>query len=144
LLDRSVIPARADHIDVEALGPESSPTCYIYRADTLPQRSVFPTPASASLQVGYVVHSAGHEIARHLHARPVSGARDSTEVLVVMRGRCELDVYDEDRRFIATRELRTGDVMVMLRGGHGFRMLEDTVFLEIKPGPYRGEEKEHF
>ena len=33
----------------------------------------------------------------------------------------------------------------MTGGGHGFCMLEDTVLLEIKQGPYTGlEEKEHF
>jgi hypothetical protein len=38
-----------------------------------------------------------------------------------------------------------GDVVVLLDGGHGFRMLEDTVLLEIKQGPYSGlGEKEQF
>ena len=35
--------------------------------------------------------------------------------------------------------------MLMIDGGHGFRMLEDTVFLEVKQGPYTGvDEKERF
>jgi hypothetical protein len=35
--------------------------------------------------------------------------------------------------------------MLMVAGGHGFRMLEDTVILEVKQGPYTGEdEKERF
>ena len=35
--------------------------------------------------------------------------------------------------------------MLMVGGGHGFRMLEDTVFLEVKQGPYTGlDEKERF
>ena len=35
--------------------------------------------------------------------------------------------------------------MLMVGGGHGFRIVEDTVFLEIKQGPYQGqEEKERF
>jgi hypothetical protein len=35
--------------------------------------------------------------------------------------------------------------MLMVGGWHGFRMLEDTVFLEIKQGLYIGQdEKEHF
>jgi hypothetical protein len=33
----------------------------------------------------------------------------------------------------------------MVGGGHGFHMLEDTVLLEVKQGPYTGiDEKEHF
>jgi hypothetical protein len=35
--------------------------------------------------------------------------------------------------------------MLMLAGGHGFRLLEDTTFVEVKQGPYTGlEEKERF
>jgi hypothetical protein len=35
--------------------------------------------------------------------------------------------------------------MIMVGGGHGFRMTEDTVLLEVKQGPYPGvQEKERF
>jgi len=35
--------------------------------------------------------------------------------------------------------------VLLVSGGHGFRQLEDTVFLEIKQGPYPGAvEKEAF
>ena len=60
-------------------------------------------------------------------------------------GDCEIDIYNDERELVATRELREGDIMLMVGGGHGFRMLEDTVFLEIKQGPYTGvDEKERF
>ena len=35
--------------------------------------------------------------------------------------------------------------MLMISGGHGFRMLEDTVLFEVKQGPYTGlDEKKWF
>ena len=69
----------------------------------------------------------------------------TSEVLVIKKGRCLIDIYNDDRALVATRELQTGDIMLMVSGGHGFRMLEDTVFLEIKQGPYTGlDEKERF
>jgi hypothetical protein len=41
--------------------------------------------------------------------------------------------------------LRAGDLIVFLAGGHGFRLLEDCVMLEIKQGPYSGvDEKTRF
>jgi hypothetical protein len=65
--------------------------------------------------------------------------------LVVKRGRCEIDIYNDERELVATRELGPGDIMLMVGGGHGFRMIEDTIFLEIKQGPYTGiDEKERF
>ena len=42
---------------------------------------------------------------------------------------------------VAPRELNVGDVMFMVSGGHGFRMVEDTVLLEIKQGPYTREDE---
>ena len=69
----------------------------------------------------------------------------TSEVLIVRRGRCEMDIYNNERELVATRQLRQGDIMLMVDGGHGFRMLEDTVFLEVKQGPYTGvDEKERF
>ena len=66
-------------------------------------------------------------------------------MIIVRRGRCEIDVYNDERQLVASREIRAGDIMLMVGGGHGFRMLEDTVLLEVKQGPYTGiDEKERF
>ena len=42
-----------------------------------------------------------------------------------------MDIYNAEKELVATRELIAGDVMLMVGGGHGFRVQEDTVFLEI-------------
>jgi len=89
------------------------------------------------MQVGYVVYPAGGEIPRHAHLPVERHLVGSTEVLVIQQGRCEVDVYSEERRLVATRELGLGDILISVGGGHGFRVLEDLVLLEIKQGPYR-------
>lgn len=110
-----------------------------------PGETTFPTPTELNLQVGFVVYPAGGEIARHEH-RPVERHLVGTsEAIIVRSGRCEIDIYDGERRHVATRELGIGDVILIVSGGHGFRMLEDTVLLEVKQGPYTGlDEKERF
>jgi quercetin dioxygenase-like cupin family protein len=117
----------------------------VVRAGEEPAATEFVTPEAVSLQVGFVVYPAGGSIAPHSH-RPLERHIVGTgEVLVVRKGRCEVDFFDDDRRLLATEELRVGDVVVFLAGGHGFRMLEDTVLLEVKQGPYTGlAEKERF
>jgi hypothetical protein len=117
----------------------------IVRAVVDPSQTTFVTDASLTQQVGFVVYPTGGEIVRHVH-RPMRRVLDGTaEVLVVRRGRCEIDLYGEDRALVATRELGQGDVALLVAGGHGFRMLEDTTFLEVKQGPYTGiDEKEQF
>lgn len=110
-----------------------------------PDQTAFCTPDDAALQVGFVVRGAGEEIDRHAHHPIERHIVGTSEVLVTLEGRAEIDVYTEDREFVATRELTEGDVCVMLKGAHGFRALEDTKFLEVKQGPYGGlGEKERF
>ena len=122
-------------------------TClaYIIRAGFLPDKTTFLTPPEYKQQVGYIVYPAGGEIQRHVHRPLERHLIGTSEVLIVRRGRCEIDIYNDDRQLVATRELREGDIMLMVGGGHGFRMMEDTVLLEVKQGPYTGEdEKERF
>jgi len=122
-------------------------TClaYIIRAELNPEKTTFLTPPDYKQQVGYIVYPAGGEIQRHIHRSLERHLIGTSEVLVVKKGRCEIDTYNDERKLVATRELREGDLMIMVSGGHGFRMLEDSVLLEVKQGPYTGEdEKERF
>jgi hypothetical protein len=118
---------------------------YIIRSSFNPEATTFLTPTEFKQQVGYIVYPAGGEVARHVHLNLERKLVGTSEVLIVKKGRCLIDIYNDDRELIATRELHPGDLMLMVGGGHGLRMLEDTVFLEIKQGPYIGlEEKERF
>jgi len=132
-----------DH--VEQIMAAGRPLAYIIRAELAPAQTTFITPPDLKQQVGFIVYPADGEIARHVHLPLERHLVGTSEVIVVRSGRCELNVYDDDRTLVATRELRVGDVMLMVGGGHGFRMLEDTVLLEVKQGPYTGlVEKELF
>jgi len=130
---------------IECICDGNHPLAYIIRASFLPERTTFVTPPEYNQQVGYVVYPAGGEIARHIHLPLKRHLTGTAETLVVRKGHCLIDIYNETHTLIATRDLYAGDVMLMVSGGHGFRILEDTVLLEIKQGPYTGlEEKERF
>ena len=130
---------------VEHILWHDQPLAYIIRAEIHPQGTTFLTPPEFKQQVGFVVYPAGGEIHRHVHRPLERHLIGTSEVLILRRGRCEIDIYNNQRELVATRQLRQGDIMLMVDGGHGFRMLEDTVFLEVKQGPYTGlDEKERF
>ena len=119
--------------------------CYIIRNQFIPGQTTFLTPPEFKQQVGYVVYPAGGVITSHIHRSIERKLVGTSEVLVVKKGHCLIDIYNDNHELVATRDLLPGDVMLMVGGGHGFRMLEDTVLLEIKQGPYTGlDEKEHF
>jgi quercetin dioxygenase-like cupin family protein len=130
---------------IEKIIWQDIPLAYIIRSEMNPTETTFLTPPEFKQQVGYVVYPAGGKIQRHVHRSLERHLVGTSEVLIVRRGRCEIDIYNNERELVATRQLHQGDIMLMVDGGHGFRMLEDTVFLEVKQGPYTGiEEKERF
>ncbi len=111
---------------------------YIVQAAWLPDKTTFVTPDSFSLQMGMIVYGQGESIPSHVH-RPITRQVEGTnEVVSVRRGECDIDIYDSDRKFVCTRRLKVGDTVLLLGGGHGFRMIEDTVLFEVKQGPYAG------
>ena len=117
----------------------------VLRATADADETTFVTPPEAGLQVGLVVYPAEGEVPRHTHFPIERHHLGTPEVLLVRKGRCIADLYDDDRNPVTSLELREGDAIVLLSGGHGFRMLEDTVLLEVKQGPYPGrDEKDRF
>ncbi|OGO62137.1 MAG: hypothetical protein A2030_04030 [Chloroflexi bacterium RBG_19FT_COMBO_50_10] len=117
----------------------------IIRRDYLPTETTFVTTPDLAQQVGFVVYPAGGVIKRHLHKNVDRQNISSSEALIVRQGRLEIDIYDQNRKLLATRQLQAGDFVLMVSGGHGFRVLEATILLEVKLGPYAGpSDKELF
>lgn len=121
------------------------PLAYIIRGDLDPKETIFMTPPDFKQQVGFIVYAAGTEIPRHIHIPVERTLNGTSEVLIVKSGKCEVDIYNDRRDLVAVTKLQAGDILILVAGGHGFRMLEDTVLLEVKQGPYTGlQERERF
>jgi hypothetical protein len=118
---------------------------YVIRNELSPEKTSFITPSDVNLQLGFVVYPAGGQVLRHLH-RPIERhITGTTEILFIKKGRCFMDIFDDQQKLVQSVELKQGDTVLMIAGGHGFRMIEDTILLEIKQGPYTGmDEKVRF
>lgn len=118
---------------------------YLIRAGWTPAATTFLTPDHLGQQIGMIVCAAGQEITPHLHRPIVRQVEGTSECIVVRQGACTLDIYDADRALVTSRALAVGDIVLLLDGGHGFRMQRDTVLFEVKQGPYAGaRDKERF
>jgi hypothetical protein len=62
------------------------------------------------------------------------------EVLFVKSGKLRADFYDNDRQYVESRVLEGGDVILLAAGGHGFEVLEEVEMVEVKQGPYTGDQ----
>jgi mannose-6-phosphate isomerase-like protein (cupin superfamily) len=66
--------------------------------------------------------------------------RFTKEVLFIRSGRVRVDFYTEAQVYIESTVLEAGDVILLAFGGHGFQMLEASEIIEVKQGPYVGEQ----
>ena len=134
----STLPTTSDA--TESIEDQCKLVCMIIRATPAPSETTFYTSPELPLQVGKIVYAAGSEIPRHSHPSTTRSISGRPEVLLVQEGRMTVDIYRDDQSILCSRELRAGDVILFFGGGHGFRLLENTVLLEIKQGPFLGEQ----
>jgi len=110
-----------------------------------PPDTEFITTSDLNTQVGFIKYPEDGCIQPHIHLPIERHLLGTGEVLVVRSGKMEALLFDSDRRLVKKKIMTAGDILVLVNGGHGFRMLEDTVLMEVKQGPYTGlMEKERF
>ena len=85
-------------------------------------------------------HPAGKLIAPHVHNPVPREVQFTQEVLFIRKGRLRVDFYDTDHHYLESRVLGGGDVILLIQGGHGFEVLEEVEMIEVKQGPYVGEQ----
>ncbi len=100
----------------------------------------FFTPDDFSQQLGYMNRPEGYKIPPHRHNLVPREVVQTQEVLLIRSGKVRVDFYNDDQEYLESRVLKAGDVILLAAGGHGFEMLEKSEIIEVKQGPYCGEE----
>lgn len=99
----------------------------------------FITPEDYSQQVAYMRHSTGKKIDAHVHNLIHRNVVMTQEVLFIKKGKLRVDFYDEYEDYLESVVLDSGDVILLVSGGHGFTVLEEVEMIEVKQGPYSGD-----
>jgi mannose-6-phosphate isomerase-like protein (cupin superfamily) len=100
----------------------------------------FFTPGNFSQQLAFMNHPSGKVIDPHLHNPVPREVTFTQEVLFLRRGKLRVDFYGDDRSYLKSRILQEGDVILLASGGHGFEVLEEIEMIEVKQGPYAGDQ----
>lgn len=98
----------------------------------------FFTPPDFSQQLAFMKHPIGKIIAAHTHNNVERTVMHTKETLVIKKGCLRVDLYTDDGRYLESRILNSGDVILLTQGGHGFEVLEAVEMFEIKQGPFAG------
>ena len=54
----------------------------------------------------------------------------------MLKGILRVDFYNKLKKYICSKILKEKDIIMLMQGGHGFKILKDVEMLEIKQGPY--------
>ena len=81
----------------------------------------------------------GKVIPAHTHNAVRRNILHTQEALFIRKGQVRIDFYSKQQEYRKSRVLGPGDVILLIRGGHGFEVLEDLNMVEVKQGPYSGD-----
>jgi len=125
---------------LETIQCDGKQLALIVRRDYTAEGIRFFTPDTYSQQLGYMKRPIGYVIPPHVH-NPVKREVEYTkEVLIIRRGVVRVDFYSDDQTYLRSSVLRAGDIILLAFGGHGFEILEEAEIVEVKQGPYAGDQ----
>ena len=96
----------------------------------------FFTPNESTQQFGYMKHKKKYVIKPHLHKKRLTKIFQTTEVILLLKGILRVDFYTQFKKYLFSTILKKKDIIMLVHGGHGFKILKDVEMLEIKQGPY--------
>lgn len=92
-------------------------------------------------QLGFMRRPKGYKVEAHTHRAVKEEVSGFSEVLFIRSGKIRVDLYAVNGDLRDQRILESGDVIMLMNGGHGVEMLEESEIVEVKQGPYRGCDK---
>ncbi len=100
----------------------------------------FLTPAKLSHQVGFIKHKKNHEIIPHLHLINKRKINYTSEVLIIQKGKIRIDLYNKKKKYLFSKIAKKNEIVILIKGAHGFKILDNCEMLEIKQGPFNDKE----
>ena len=103
---------------------------------TISDGSIPLTDPQEPLQLVTLKHRQGKYLKAHLHKPKRRQTDKLQECLIVRKGKIAVDLYSENKLFFKRKILNTGDVLIMMNGGYGIKILSDSELIEVKNGPF--------
>ena len=72
----------------------------------------------------------------HKHNKRITKIMITTEVIILLKGILRVDFYNEKKNYLFSKKIYGGDIIMLVNGGHGFKILKDVEMIEVKQGPY--------
>ena len=126
---------------VEEIKVDGTIAALIIRASFKKDKGIqFFTKNEDTLQLGYMNRHKGYEIQPHVHMPIPRVIEYTNEVLFIKSGKVKINFYNKNLKYEKSCILLKDDVVLLSTSGHGFEMIEDSEIIEVKQGPYVGED----
>lgn len=102
------------------------------------QGVTFITPDDFPHQLGYMNREKDYVIVPHVHNKVPRNVDFTQETLIIKSGVVRVDFYTQEQKYLESRIVYKGDIILLAAGGHGFKMIQPAEIVEIKQGPYAG------
>ena len=96
----------------------------------------FFTSKEATQQFGYMKHKKNYLIMPHKHNKRLTKILITTELIIIFKGILRVDFYSDKKKYLFSKKIYAGEIVMLVNGGHGFKVLKDVEMLEVKQGPY--------
>jgi len=96
----------------------------------------FFTSKEATQQFGFMKHKKNHVIKPHKHNKRLTRILRTTEVILLLKGTLRVDFYNDKCRYLFSKKINERDIIMLIHGGHGFKVLKNAEMIEVKQGPY--------
>jgi len=99
----------------------------------------FFTANNLNMQIGLMGHSKNHIIKPHFHINRKKIVKQMSEFLIIFSGQLKVYFYNKKKLRDKSLILNKKDMILLISGGHGFKVLKKLEMLEIKQGPFIGK-----
>lgn len=99
----------------------------------------FFTDNSSPQQIAFMKHPKDKVVLAHVHNKIKREVSITQETLILKKGKMRLDLYTNEKEYLESYIIEAGDIVFLASGGHGIKILEEIEMIEVKQGPYIGE-----
>jgi cupin fold WbuC family metalloprotein len=108
----------------------------VIRLEDISEGKNFITDNASEFQLASFNLEKDTVIENHYHPEQKRLLYRTSEVLVVIDGEMEVQIYDNNLDHVTNILLKSGDTIALIDGGHGITFNTNTKFVEVKQGPY--------
>lgn len=106
------------------------------RISKIQNGSIPITDGSQPLQLVTLRHKKGSYLKAHIHSPKKRTTASLQECIIVKRGKIKVDLYTMEKKYFKSLYLKQGQALLLVKGGYGIHLSEDSELMELKNGPF--------